>query len=308
VNFIASDSITCSGNPIVFTDLSNNCPTGWLWEFSPSTISFTNGTNQNSQNPQVIFNNGGGYTVSLTVTNNAGSSNLTKQDYIHIGGISLPFEDDFETGTFSAKSWTIENPDFNLTWDITTISGNGPGDKAAFMPFFEYIVPPGRRDRMITPVLNFEGMDQVYLTFKHAYAKRHATVTDSLIVYISNDCGENWTRLFSGGEDGNGVFATHPLSTTLFVPQTEDDWCGYGWGADCIFLNLSPWGNQANIQIAFESYNYFGNNLYIDNVSIGLLTDIVDRAAGQIQIFPNPSTGLVHISLPEDVVNAEVTI
>ena len=309
VYFLASDSITCSGTEIDFTDLSNGCPTAWAWDFDPATISYVNGTNQNSQNPQVVFNNGGSYNVSLTVTNNAGNNTLTKENYIHIGGIGLPFEDDFETGNLNAKSWSVENPDFNITWDISTVGGIAPGDKAAYLNFFEYVVPPGRRDRLITPVLNFEGMDQVYMTFKHAYAKRHTSVTDSLIVYISNDCGENWTRLFAGGEDGTGAFATHELMTTMFVPQTEEDWCGNGWGSDCIFLDLSAWAGQENINVAFETYNYFGNNLYIDNVSIGLLTDIKEQISNdEIQIFPNPAVGLVNIFIPDAVTGAEVSI
>jgi hypothetical protein len=309
VGFIASDSITCSGVNIQFTDLSTNCPTGWLWIFNPSTISFTNGTSQNSQNPEVIFNESGSYSVTLTVSNGSGSNSLTKQDYIHVGGISLPFNDDFESGSFDAKSWTVENPDFDITWDIATINGNLPGDKAARLNFFEYVVPPGPRDRMITPVLNFEGFNQVYLAFKHAYAKRHATVTDSLIVYISNDCGENWTRLFEAGEDGTGSFATHELMTTPFVPQTEEDWCGYGWGADCIFLDLTPWAGQENIQVAFETYNYFGNNLYIDNVSIGLMTDIRQNYSDtEILLFPNPAEGMVNIYIPESYASCSVTV
>jgi len=309
VNFIASDSITCSGNEIVFTDLSSNCPTGWFWEITPMTYSYVNGTSQNSQNPHVIFTSGGSYNISLTVSNNVGNSILVKEDYIHVGGINLPFEDDFESGTLVSKSWSLENPDYNITWDIATVGGIVPGDKAAFLNFFEYIVPPGRRDRLITPVLNFEGMDKVYMTFKHAYAKRHTSVTDSLIVYISNDCGENWTRLFAGGEDGTGVFATHELMTTLFVPQTEDDWCGNGWGSDCVFLDLSAWAGQENIKVAFETYNYFGNNLYIDNVSIGLLTDVKEQISNdEIQIFPNPATGLVNIIIPDAVAGAEVSI
>jgi PKD repeat protein len=309
VNFTVSDSITCSGVSIQFTDLSANCPTGWTWVFDPSTISFTNGTNQTSQNPEVIFNASGNYTVSLTVSNAAGSNTLTKDDYIHIGGISLPFSDDFESGNLEAKSWTIENPDFDITWDVATINGNLPGDKAARLNFYDYVVPPGPRDRLITPVLSFGGLNQVYMAFKHAYAKRHTSVTDSLIVYISNDCGENWTRLFEAGEDGTGIFATHELMTTPFVPQTEEDWCGYGWGADCIFLDLSAWAGQENIQVAFETYNYFGNNLYIDNVSIGLLTDIqIDYSKSEIMIFPNPAEGMVNIYIPENHANVTVTV
>ncbi len=309
VSYIATDSISCSGLEIGLIDMSSSCPTSWLWEIEPYTYSYINGTSQHSQNPEIVFSDGGSYSVTLTVTNNVGSNSLTKEDYIHIGGIDLPFEDDFETGTLDSKSWTVENPDYNITWDIATVAGIAPGDKAAYLNFFDYIVPPGRRDRLITPVLNFEGSSEVYMTFKHAYAKRHNTVTDSLVVYVSADCGENWTRVFEGGEDGNGEFATHELMTTPFVPQTEDDWCGYGWGSDCVFLDLSAWAGLDNVQVAFETYNHFGNNLYIDNVSIGLLTDISDEIDHSgLQVYPNPTAGVVNILLPEIIEGADVIV
>ena len=310
VYFIASDSITCSGVEIEFTDMSVNCPSAWEWEFSPNTITYMNGTNQNSQDPEVMFNESGTYSVSLTVTNSAGSNSLTKDEYISIGGLSLPFTDDFESGSLNAKSWTVDNPDFNTTWDITSVAGNGAGSHAAFMDLFNYLVPPGPRDRIITPVLSFENFDEAYLSFDYAYAKRHSTVTDSLIVYISDDCGENWHRLFQGGENGNGNFATHELTTDLFVPEVADDWCGSGFGPDCITIDLTLWAGQGNIQIAFESYSHFGNNLYIDNVSIGTMTDIVEQNLNKdaIQVYPNPSNGIFNIRIHQQSGYGNITI
>ncbi len=310
VIFYASDSITCSGTAITFYDESINCPTGWEWSFSPNTITYEAGTNQNSEEPQVSFNETGNYNVSLTVTNNAGNNTLTKEDYISIGGLALPFFDDFETGNLTAKSWTIENPDFDKTWEVANVAGNGSGTHAASLNFFDYLVPPGPRDRLISPVLNFEDIDQVYLSFRHAYAKRHTTVTDSLIIYISNDCGDNWTRLDQFGENGDGNFATHELMTDPFVPAVADDWCLSGWGASCNVIDLSAWAGQNNIQIAFESYNHFGNNLYIDQVHVGLLLDISENNPDfdQIQVFPNPSSGVFNLWIPRSDVISEISV
>ncbi|MCD4697578.1 MAG: PKD domain-containing protein [Bacteroidales bacterium] len=309
VYFVASDSITCSGIEIYFTDMSSNCPTGWSWEFDPSTVTYINGTNSSSQNPEVIFDQSGAFTVTLTVTNNAGSNSLEKTDYMQIGGIQIPFEDDFESGNLSAKSWTVENPDFNITWDIATVGGNDPGDQAVYLNFFEYIVPPGSRDQLITPVLNFSDFNEIYLTFQHAYAKQHNSVTDSLIVKISDDCGDTWTRIFEGGEDNNGVFATHELMSDMFVPAEATDWCGAGWGAECTVLNLSDWAGNGNIRVMFETYNFFGNNLYIDNVMIGPLTGVTEKMNSEkIQVYPNPSTGIVNILIPGNDGSNQVVI
>ncbi|MCB2221655.1 MAG: PKD domain-containing protein [Bacteroidetes bacterium] len=308
VYFIASDSITCSETAILFTDMSSNCPTGWEWSFDPGTVSFINGTNQNSQNPEVEFVNTGAYTVSLTVTNNAGNNSLVKEDYINIGGISIPFGDDFESGSLTSKSWNIENPDFDKTWGVTDVAGNG-STKAAWLNFYDYIVPPGQRDRMITPVLDLSLYTDAYLMFDYAYAKRHTNITDSLIVKISDDCGESWTRIFEGGEDGDGSFATHELMVDPFYPEISGDWCGSGWGAECVFLDLTNWAGQGNIQVMFETYNYFGNNLFVDNVDISTFTGIADHIKdANVRIFPNPTTGNVNIVIPNKLGHVDVSI
>ena len=309
VYFVASDSITCSGMNIQFTDMSTNCPTGWLWEFDPATVSYLNGTNQNSQNPEVVFNEAGSCSVTLTVTNNAGSGNLTKEDYMQIGGIEIPFYDDFESGNLESKSWTIENPDFSITWDVASIGGTYPGDKAAFMNFFDYMVPAGPRDRLISPVMTFPASGSIYLYFEYAYADRHTTATDSLIVKVSDDCGATWTRIFEGGEDNNGSFATHELMTDPFTPAVIEDWCLAGWGAQCVSVDLSEYSGQSNIQIMFETYNHFGNNLYLDNVLISPLTVMSEYLNNsELSIFPNPTTGLLNIQVPEGFGSGDIFI
>jgi len=78
--------------------------------------------------------------------------------------------------------------------------------------------------------------------------------TDSLLVYISDDCGDSWTRIFSGGEDGSGNLATHQPTNYDFFPEIASDWCMEGWGAPCINLDISQWAGNSNIQIAFETY------------------------------------------------------
>lgn len=61
----------CSGTTVQFTDLSQNLPTTWLWDFG-------DGTTSADQNPSHVFAPGT-YTVSLTVTNAAGTNTSTQQ-------------------------------------------------------------------------------------------------------------------------------------------------------------------------------------------------------------------------------------
>ena len=125
-------------------------------------------------------------------------------DYVTAGGYEPYYLETFEEGSLKSNNWTIENPDNEITWDLYTIGGTTPGKMAAGIDFSNY-TSITERDRLITPTINLEGLSVASLEFQYAYAQRHLNLTDSLIVYVSADCGNNWTRVYANGEDGDGV-------------------------------------------------------------------------------------------------------
>ncbi|MBK9358779.1 MAG: PKD domain-containing protein [Bacteroidales bacterium] len=82
--FSASDLGPAISSTVTFTDLTANVPTSWAWSFTPSTVTYVNGTSASSQNPQVQFNALGQYTVTLTATNAYGSDSEIKTNYINV--------------------------------------------------------------------------------------------------------------------------------------------------------------------------------------------------------------------------------
>lgn len=76
VDFIG-DPLNASSVPIIvlFTDLSTNNPTSWLWDFG-------DGSTSTEQNPQHEYADVGSWTVTLTATNEGGSSTRIKVDYV----------------------------------------------------------------------------------------------------------------------------------------------------------------------------------------------------------------------------------
>jgi PKD repeat protein len=296
VNFTADKKVLCEGDIVRFQDESNNCPSTWIWEFAPGTVTFIQGTNGNSQNPVLQFNAPGLYTVRLTALNATGTNSLTKVEYIAYGGYMLPFTDGFENG-FSDQSWTIQNSDNNKTWDTITVAGTSPGHIAAWINLYNYTI--ASRDQLISPPLNFSSYSSLGLTFEHAYAQ-HSTAKDSLIVKISNDCGTTWTRILAVGPNGSpNVFSTHSPMSTSFFPQSDYDWCGSAYGTSCYQLDLSAWAGQHNIKILFESDNRHGNNIFLDNISISGLTGIQEPGTNRerILVYPNPTTGIVNLTI-----------
>ena len=82
--FDANTNIACLVDTITFRDISTKNPTSWHWSFTPSTISYVNGTDENSVNPEVIFNTEGNYSVELIIANATGSDTINKLDYISV--------------------------------------------------------------------------------------------------------------------------------------------------------------------------------------------------------------------------------
>jgi PKD repeat protein len=69
-SFQPSAANTCLGNSISFSEFSSNVPTTWAWDFG-------DGSTSNQQNPTHTYLVAGSYTVSLTVTNSAGTNSIT---------------------------------------------------------------------------------------------------------------------------------------------------------------------------------------------------------------------------------------
>lgn len=299
VDFTSDKVFVCTGEAVQFTDLTQYSPISWNWQFDPPTVTFINDTDENSQHPEVIFNEVATYEVTLIVENLNGSSSNTKTGYLMAGGYIPFFKESFEDG-LDAKNWTIDNPDGGKTWELFEVGGTSPGNKAVAVNFREYYVI-GARDRLITPLISLEGLDNAYLTFTHSYAKRLEEVSDSLIIYVSGDCGETWTRVFADGEDGSGNFATHPQTDYNFWPENGGDWCLWGWGASCFDIDLSPWAGVDNVQIAFETYSFYGNPIFIDNVVISQYVGEEElKNDNEVNIYPNPTSGKFFINLPAD--------
>jgi len=297
VDFTADKNVLCSESTVHFTDKTENCPSSWSWQFTPNTVTYLDGTSENSQNPVVQFNQSLTYNVTLTAYNAVGSGTLTKNNCIVNNGYGLPFEEIFSLG-FDALHWTISNPDLSMTWDTITVPGVVSGSKAAWMNFYNYS-SVNRRDQLISPAMNFTGYSTVTLSFRHAYAQR-ATLKDSLIVRISTDCGSTWTRIWGMGPDGTAeTFVTHPPSMEEFYPGSMDDWCSGSYGVSCYNIDLSPWAGSSNIKVMFEAYNRNGNNLFLNDISIAgpVGSNEIKKDDFGVTIYPNPSTGKLTLTI-----------
>ena len=77
--FDVNQNSFCTLDTLKLSDTSQYVPNSWNWTFNPNTVSFVNGTSASSQNPEVIFNASGNYTVTLDASNSNGNDQTSMQ-------------------------------------------------------------------------------------------------------------------------------------------------------------------------------------------------------------------------------------
>jgi len=90
--FEASDTLICSGSSVDFTDHSFGLNiSSWSWTFEGGTPSTST-----DQNPTVLYNTGGTFDVTLTITDDNGTDSVTYYDYITV--LEIPAQADMPDG------------------------------------------------------------------------------------------------------------------------------------------------------------------------------------------------------------------
>jgi PKD repeat protein len=112
----------CAALEVNFTDESSSNVLEWVWQFpggSPATST--------NANPTVLYSAPGVYTVTLTVSNPAGSGEIIKTNYITVTTIPDPgfsFSVNGDTATFTNTSSNALNYDWNFGDDSTSTAEN----------------------------------------------------------------------------------------------------------------------------------------------------------------------------------------
>ncbi len=274
-------------NPVVeIVNVGNNVITSATFNIlldnaSIGTASWTGSLNPNQTVqitlPSVVLSRDGLHTLRVIITSvNGVADGYNANDTLDIkftAPYQCSFSSDFETDPVPEVVWVEQNPDFEAgtntvgtqtnarTWywnirDFTT-GINGVNTFSAFVDFY-YYNSAGQEDSLESPFIDLRNSTgTVTLTFDVAYVQYSSTTNDGLSVFVSSDSGRTWTQVFN---KAGATLATGPAQTSYFIPQAAGDW-------RTETVDLTSY-NGSMILLRFVAINDYGNNLYIDNVSI----------------------------------------
>lgn len=267
---------------------------------APTQVSWTGNLQPGDTLPVVldpITLGDGAYSINITLgdINGEGSDQFPGNDFktnsfwiVNSGnGTGIPYSKGFENGI--PGSWTIENPDSDVSWESANVGGFGQSSKSVRIDNFTQTGGGtiGHIDGLwLEPIDLSDGAWQ-QMTFDIAYARRDANSDDSLFVYGSSNCGDEWELLWA---NGGQAMATSADYTFPFTPAGTD------WQQHIVDLNRYRGNSQ--VWLRFEHKSDGGNNVYLDNINISKavtgFTVPEDRAP--LQVYPNPASTSLHIS------------
>ena len=254
-DFSSSAEMTHTEQTVTLTDASTNTPTSWAWSFSPATVTYQNGTNASSQNPQVTFDVSGIYDITLTATNTDGSNAITKKNYV-VGTGNLPINEDFSTIT--PTNWAIANPDGLKGWEAANRPGiDGNWSQVIRIDNYSYSAT-GQLDYIIVPKVDLSLLTNPKLVFDVAYAPYSAGAFERLYIDYSIDGGESYTT--TSYDKSHLDLATTTYKTSGWGPASAGDW-------RTETIDISGYSSTQTIFRLIQVAGH-GNGLFIDNVRI----------------------------------------
>ena len=199
-----------------------------------------------------------------------------------------------------SSEWLVRNFDGLTTWDTTATYGLFSNTYSATMQMYDY-AGSKQFDELITPNITLPNQDSIFLRFDLAYQLIHPVISDTLKIFISDDCGISFTEIYNKTDS---LLETHDTLTIDFLPLYAHHWRKE-------YVDITSYANS-NIILKFVTANRSGNNLYLDNIWVYEGAEPVGIKEEQIEsfsIYPNPTENIVTVDLGNNKLqNAKIEI
>lgn len=291
-DFYTTRTRICKGNSLTFTkNILNGTEISRLWTFEGGTPATST-----AANPVVTYNTPGTYSVSLSATNAAGSSTVTKTQYIRVDNTTADvvyngsYTEGFESPTILDYTWQSYDYDNNgHKWTFATNAGIGGTSAAGMNAFNNYAQDI---DELMSPSFDLTNAQNKSFSFKVAAASTttvSSDIKDELKVFFSTNCGASWVQRATYT---NTTLINNPVTTSSFVPNTSTVWTQNSILIPSIFQT-----NNVRVKFQYKSC-LASNNIYIDDINISETVGIEENELNNFNfiVYPNPTNDLTSVN------------
>jgi hypothetical protein len=201
-----------------------------------------------------------------------------------------PLQETFEGAVFPPAGWSRRSDGSpNMLWTRLTNAGF---TSAASVKFDNHQKnEPSVRSDLVLPAVDLSRTDSVRLSFRLAAATYSASISDTLEVWASTDCGRSFQRYWS--KSGLALSTLPAYRTTEFTPTSTQ------WREERV--DLPGLSGKGQVIVLFRNINRNGNNIFLDDINLsGVPLYTLDAAIRSVDL-PAPITC-------ETMVRPEVTI
>ncbi|MFZ4799585.1 MAG: T9SS type A sorting domain-containing protein, partial [Bacteroidia bacterium] len=203
--FNASRTTATTLDTVNLTSTSTGSPKSYQWTITPNTVSFVGGTSATTNNPRVIFNTTGVYTIKLKVIYEGGQDDTIRTNYVTINPAPVV--------NFSANK-TNASVGENVTFTDNS-TGTPTTYKWAFTPNTVTFVTGTSSSK--NPIVKFNEKGSYSVSFTANYFTTPIKVTKSNYINIQNvgvNNSTNFTKSIS--------IYPNPAKNNLFIESNYD--------------------------------------------------------------------------------------
>ncbi len=293
----------CPGQQLLFNDYSyNGTVTAWAWSAGGGAVI----ASPTASSTTITFPSQGIQTVSLQVSNSAGSAIITKTVLVlTTAANTLGYSESFEAAGLPTGFGTLNMA--GSPWAQCNVAA-ASGSKSYFIQ--GSTEPASAVNILETSSYDFLNNAGSSFTFKYAYARSSSTTTDVFKVQASG-CGGAWVDIYQPNSitlaSGSGGVSSSPFYPTASQFKT------YILSDHPAF---TPFLNMANVKLRFyfkeDSVTGNGNNFFLDDLNFETPNGIKENnlsGSALFKLYPNPSNGsaVVDITLrSRSVVNYQI--
>ena len=239
--------------------------------------------------PALTSLSNGSHTLETWITNLNGSGangymGLSTKLFNVLTGTATatPLTQGFTSATFPYANWSLDNPDPAYSWvRVATNSGS--------MKFDCFTFSNGTSSSFIVEPVDMTPLTSATLTFDVAY-KQYQSENDRLQVYVSTDCGANWTQVYN--KAGATLAGSLAPQTTAYTPAAAD------WRTETV--DLTSYGSATQLFVKFKGTSNYGNNMYVDKINLkdASATSGIETNTNEygFNVYPNPATDYINVT------------